>query len=144
MELPIFKIHMNFSWIHLWVKNRCLRHPCFKNLCKIAQASKNSDSNAQHFISDLPTHSWCSLHALCTPRLSTPLYTVMNRCLYLTQLLGFKVSKVLDNMFSWDRNHMASQTTRLVGILVDWQYIQRIEVLTCRLWGLRQDVTIHF
>jgi hypothetical protein len=28
-----------------------------KKLCKIAQASKNSDSNAQHFLSDLVTHS---------------------------------------------------------------------------------------
>ena len=71
MELPIFNTYMNFSRHHLccftvvplfvldksmaW--NRCLQHPCFKNLCKIAQASKNSDSNAQHFLSDLLTHS---------------------------------------------------------------------------------------
>ena len=37
--------------------NRCLQHSCFKNLRKIAQASKNSDSNAQHFFSDLLTRS---------------------------------------------------------------------------------------
>ena len=52
------QLFLCFFWIHLWVKNRCLQHPCFKNLCKIAQASKNSDSNAQHFLSDLLTHSW--------------------------------------------------------------------------------------
>jgi hypothetical protein len=45
-------------WISLWLKNRCLQHPYFKNLCKIAQASKNSNSKAQHFLSDLLTHSW--------------------------------------------------------------------------------------
>jgi hypothetical protein len=71
MELPIFNTYMNFSRHHLccfivvplfvldkstaW--NRCLQHPCFKNLCKIAQASNNPDSNAQHFLSDLLTHS---------------------------------------------------------------------------------------
>jgi hypothetical protein len=54
--------------------NRCLQHPCFKILCKIAQASKHSDSNAQHFLSDLLTHSRFSLHALCTPMLSNSLY----------------------------------------------------------------------
>ena len=53
-------------WISLWVKNRRLQHYCFKNLCKIVQASKNSDSNAQHFLSDLLTHhdfTPCSLHS---------------------------------------------------------------------------------
>ena len=66
MELPIFDIYLNFSSHHLccftvallflldkstaW--NRWLQHPCFKNLCVIAQASKNTDSNAQHFLSD--------------------------------------------------------------------------------------------
>jgi hypothetical protein len=71
MELSFFNTFINFSRHHLccftvaplfvldkstaW--NRCLHHPCFKNLCKIAQASKNSDSNAQHFLSDLVTHS---------------------------------------------------------------------------------------
>jgi hypothetical protein len=70
MELPIFNTYMNFSRHQLccftivplfvldksmaW--NRCLQPTCFKNLCKIAQASKNSDSNAQHFLSDLLTH----------------------------------------------------------------------------------------
>jgi hypothetical protein len=53
MELPILKTFINFSRHHfccfivasLFVSdksttwNRCLQHPCFKNLCKIAQAS---------------------------------------------------------------------------------------------------------
>jgi hypothetical protein len=71
MEPPIFNTYMNFSRHRLccftvvslfvldkyMVWNRCLQHPCFKNLCKIAQASKKSNSNAQHFLSDLLTHS---------------------------------------------------------------------------------------
>jgi hypothetical protein len=71
MKLPIFNTDMNFFRHHFccftvaplfvldkstaW--NRCLQHPCFKNLRKIAQASKNSDSNTQHFLLDLLTHS---------------------------------------------------------------------------------------
>jgi hypothetical protein len=70
-------------WISLWVKNRCLQHPCFKNFCKIAQASKNSDSNAQHFLLDLLTHSWFHSMLFALPGYQFP-YTVMNRCLYLT------------------------------------------------------------
>jgi hypothetical protein len=97
MELPIFNTYMNFSRHQLccftvvplfvldksmaW--NRCLQLPCFKNLCKIAQASKNSDSNAQHFLSDFANTFMISLHALCTPMLPNPL-SIMNRCLHLT------------------------------------------------------------
>jgi hypothetical protein len=71
MELPIISTYINFSCHHLccyivaplfvldkstaW--NRCIQHPCFKKLCKIAQASKNSDPNTQHFLSDLLAHS---------------------------------------------------------------------------------------
>jgi hypothetical protein len=68
MEFPIFNTYMNFSRHHFccfiivplfvldksMAKNRCLQH---ENLCKIAEASKNSDSNAQHFLSDLLTRS---------------------------------------------------------------------------------------
>jgi hypothetical protein len=72
-------------WISLWLKNRCLQHPCFKNLCKIAQASKNSDSNAQHFISDLLTHSWFHSMLFAVPSYQST-YIVMNRCLYLSTL----------------------------------------------------------
>jgi hypothetical protein len=69
-------------WINLWLKNRCLQHRCFKNLCKIAQASKNSDSSAQHFLSDLLTHSWFHSMLFALPSYQFP-YSVMNRCLYL-------------------------------------------------------------
>ena len=72
MELPNFNTFINFSRHHFccftvaclfvldnksitW--NRCLQHPCIKNLCKIAQTSKYSDSNPRHFLSDLLTHS---------------------------------------------------------------------------------------
>jgi hypothetical protein len=88
---------MNFSRHHLccftvvplflldksMVKNKCLQHPCFKNLCKIAQASKNSDSNAQHFLSDLLTQLWFHSMLFALPGYQFP-YTVMNRCLYLS------------------------------------------------------------
>ena len=71
MELPIFDTYINFSRqqfccfivasLYILDKsttwNRCLQHPCFKNLWKIAQASKKSDSKAQHLLSDLLTHS---------------------------------------------------------------------------------------
>ena len=98
MELPIFNTYMmNFSHHHfccftivplfVWNKstawNRCLQHPCFKNLCKIAQASKNSDSNARHFLSDLLTHSWFHSMLFTLPGFQFP-YIVMNRCLYIS------------------------------------------------------------
>jgi hypothetical protein len=71
MELPILNTYMNFSRHHfccftivplfvlksLWLKNMCLEHPCFIKLCKIALAFRNAVSNAQHFLSDLLTHS---------------------------------------------------------------------------------------
>ena len=78
MELPIFNTYMNFSRHHFF----CLQHPCFKKLCKIAQASKNSDSNAQHFLSDLLTHSWFHSMLFALPSYQFP-YIAMNRCLYL-------------------------------------------------------------
>ena len=71
MELPIFNTYINLSRHHFYCftiaplfvldkstsRNRCLQHPCFKNLCKITQASKNPDSNAQHFLLDFLTYS---------------------------------------------------------------------------------------
>jgi hypothetical protein len=49
----------------------------------MAQASKNSDSNAQHFLSDLRTHSW--FHSMLFTLLGHQFpYTVMNRCFYLS------------------------------------------------------------
>jgi hypothetical protein len=62
--------------------NKFLQHPYFKNLCKIAQASKNSESNAQHFLSDLLTHSRFHSMLFALPGYQFP-YTVMTRCLYL-------------------------------------------------------------
>ena len=79
MELPVYNTYINFSRHHFccftvaplfvldkstsW--NRYLQHPCFKKLCRIAQTSKISYSNAQHFLSDLLRHS-CSLHSQVT------------------------------------------------------------------------------
>jgi hypothetical protein len=99
MELPLFNTHMNFTCHHLccftvvplfvldksMTRNSCLQHPCFKNLCKIAQASKNSGSNAQHFLSDLLTHSRFHSMLFALPGYQFP-YNVMNRCLYLRPL----------------------------------------------------------
>jgi hypothetical protein len=76
------KFFLCLFWISLWLKNRCLQHHCFKNLCIIAQASKNSDSNIQHFLSDLRTHLWFHSMLFALPGYQFP-YTVMNRCLYL-------------------------------------------------------------
>jgi hypothetical protein len=101
MELPISNTYTNFSCHHLccftvvslfvldksMAYNRCLQHPCFKNLCKIAQASKNSNSNAQHFLSDLLTHSWFHSMLFALPHYQFP-YIVMNRCLYLILAVG--------------------------------------------------------
>jgi hypothetical protein len=99
MGLPIFNTYINFSRHHFccftvtplfvldkstaW--NRCLQHPCFKKLCKIAQASKNSDSNAQHFLLDLLTHSWFHSMLFALPVYQFP-YIVKNRCFYLTDI----------------------------------------------------------
>ena len=55
MELPNFNTYMNLSRRHFccftivplfvldksMALNSCIQNPCFKNLCKIAQASKN-------------------------------------------------------------------------------------------------------
>jgi hypothetical protein len=92
MELPNFTRYINFSrhWFCCFtvaplfvldkstVCNKCLQHPCFKKLCKIAQASKNSDSNAQHFLSDFLRHSWFHSMLFELPGYQFP-YNVMNR-----------------------------------------------------------------
>ena len=83
MELPIFNTFINFSRHHLccfiiaslfdlekstaW--NRCLQYPCFKNLCKIAQASKNSDpmpNTLFRICSHIHYFTPCSLHSQVT------------------------------------------------------------------------------
>ena len=66
---PLFVLDKSMAW------SRCLQDPCLKNLCKNAQASKNSHSNAQHLpFGFANTFMMSSLHALCTPRLPIPLY----------------------------------------------------------------------
>ena len=60
---PLFILDKSMAW------NRSLQHTCFKNLCKIAQASKNSDS----MLFALPSYQFP--------------YIVMNSCLYLTPLV---------------------------------------------------------
>ena len=47
--------------------------------------SKISDSNAEHFLSDLLTHSWFHSMLCALPGYQFP-YTVMNRCFYLIAL----------------------------------------------------------
>jgi hypothetical protein len=82
-------------WINIWLKNKCLQHPCFKNLCKLAQTFKSSDSNAQHFLSDLLTHSRFHSMLFALPSYQFP-YIVMNRCLYLNierQFQNFQQAK---------------------------------------------------
>jgi hypothetical protein len=68
-------------WTSLWfwigVYNTLLQ-----KLCEIDEASKNSNSNAQHFLSDLVTHSWFHSILFALPGYQFP-YIVMNRCLYL-------------------------------------------------------------
>jgi hypothetical protein len=97
MELPIFNTYINLSHHHFYcfivaplflldksmAWNRYLQHPCLKNLCEIAQASKNADSNTQHFLSDLRTHSWFHYMLFAFPGYYQFPYTVMNRCFYL-------------------------------------------------------------
>jgi hypothetical protein len=70
-------------WISLWLGIGVYTTLASKNLCKIAQASKNSDSNAQYYLSDLLTHSWFHSMLFALPSYQFP-YTVMNRCLYLS------------------------------------------------------------
>jgi len=68
---PLFGLDTFVAW------NRCLQYPCFKNLCNVAQASSNSDSSTQHFLSNLLTHSWF------TPSSLHSQVTAMNKCFYL-------------------------------------------------------------
>ena len=98
MELPIFNTYMNFSSHHFYCftivplfvldeSMACLQHPCFKNLCQIAQASKNSNSNAQHFLSGLLIHS--RFHSML---FALPSYQFSYRCLYLSILALFHIT----------------------------------------------------
>jgi hypothetical protein len=82
-------------WISLRLWNKCLQHPCFKFLCKIAQASKNSDSNAQHFPFGFANTFMISLHALCTPKGPIPLHC--HECVrsYYENVMGFEVERCI-------------------------------------------------
>jgi hypothetical protein len=123
MELPMFNIYINFSRhqfccftiVSLFVLdksmawNRCLQHPCFKNLCKIAQASKNLDSNAQHFLSDLlRASSVQSRHQLPATGLDRP------------WLSTGRTYRVVHPVGSRERVHMISCGLRDLGI---WLYL---------------------
>jgi hypothetical protein len=97
MELPIFKIYMNFSRHHLccfivvplflldksMAYNSYLQHPCFKNLCKTVEASENSDVHRP----TLPFRICYHIHDVHSMLFALPGYqfphTVMNRCLSL-------------------------------------------------------------
>jgi hypothetical protein len=82
--------------------NRCLQHPCFKNLWKIAQSSNNSNSNAQHFLLDLLTHSWFHSMLLALPSYQFA-YIVMDRCLYL--MFGSQGEDIFQTQFGWKSSH---------------------------------------
>jgi hypothetical protein len=73
-------------WISLWLRIGVYNTLASKQLCKIVQASKNSDSKAQHFLSDLLTHSWFHSMLFALPSYQFP-YIVMNKCLYLMSSL---------------------------------------------------------
>ena len=75
------QLFLSLFWISLWLKNRCLQHPCF--CVKLLKPPKNSNSKAQHFLSNLFTHSWFHSMLFALPSYQFP-YIVMNRCLYLT------------------------------------------------------------
>jgi hypothetical protein len=72
-------------WISPWLRISVYNTLASKICVKFAQASKKSDSNAQHFLSDLLTHSWFYSMLIALPSYQFP-YTVMNRCLYLSAM----------------------------------------------------------
>jgi hypothetical protein len=65
MELPIFNAIMYVAsqlllclfWISLWLGIGVYNTLASKICVKLLKPPKNSDSNAQHFLSDLLTHS---------------------------------------------------------------------------------------
>jgi hypothetical protein len=142
MEPPIFNTYMDFSRHHfccftvapLFVLDkstawsRCLQHPCFKHLCKISQASKNSDFNAQHFLSDWLTHSWFHSMLFALPGYQFP-YIVMNRCFYLNRILRYRIHNVSGNWFLrfhkfdvqwWDLNSVDEKWQHCPCLLLWW------------------------
>jgi hypothetical protein len=114
--------------------NRCLQHSCFKNLCKVAQASKNSDSNAQHFLSDLLTHSWFHSMLFALPGYQFP-YAVMNRCLYLM--------KSGNNSTNWRKSVQLSAAVYITGITLNTYKLQRLKQMIPVLKGLLESAVDH-
>jgi hypothetical protein len=131
--VPLFVLDRPMAW------NRCLLHTCFKNLCKIAQASKNSDSNDQHFLLDSLTHSWFHSMLFALPGYQFP-YIVMNRCLYLRSQRGLLVWQMC---WQWDRSHMWCLMTcqaTLLFVLFWGGYFKRICCWDLRVvWPLKES-----
>jgi hypothetical protein len=147
MELPIFNTYMNFSRhhlccltvVHLFVLdksmtwNRCLQHLCFQKLCKIAEASKNLDSNAQYFLSDLLTHLWFHSMLFALPGYQFP-YSVINRCLYLRHhdsLAGTYIAWGLANIFETRYSLLVSKISSTYFMAV---YVYTTCVFKCYLF----------
>jgi hypothetical protein len=65
---PLFVLDKSTDW------NKCLQHPRFKKLFKIAQASKKFRFQHPALPFGFANTFMISLHALCTPRLPIPLY----------------------------------------------------------------------
>ena len=107
-------------WIGLRLKNRWLQHFCFKKLCKIAKASRKSYSNAQHFLSDLLTHSWFHSMLFALPSYHFPCID-MNRCLYLMidlPLVLGHARKFSNNLYrTWAHNDIETLSTTLIYTL---------------------------
>jgi hypothetical protein len=114
------QLFLCLCWISLWLTNRCLQHPCFKNLCKIAQASKNSYSNAQHFLSDLLTHSWFHSMLFALPSYQFP-YIAMNRCLYLMWAHHFEFVTFKQTKNGKERKGTPSQSDFIRDPKLTWQ-----------------------
>jgi hypothetical protein len=133
------QLFLCFFWIHLWVKNRCLQHLCLKILCKIAQASKNSDSNAQHFLSDLLTHSWFHSMLFALPCYQFP-YIVMNRCLYLRlgSLESSTASKAgeVENPWTLIEELLQSSNCMILSYDAIFTYLVRISTNECWKMGV--------
>ena len=73
----------------------------------LMQASKNSDSNAQHFLSDLLTHSWFHSMIFALPGFQFP-YTVMNRYLHLRSTLKYMVLTITHHSLFRDVHYCIS------------------------------------
>jgi hypothetical protein len=80
----VSQLFLCFFWISLWVKNRCLQQPCFKNLCKIALESLQKVRFQRPTLAFRICEHIHDVHSMlfALPGYQFP-YTVVNRCLYL-------------------------------------------------------------